>query len=841
MKISRIRINHLINPAGVVGTPVISWINEGFVQTEYRIIVKNSDEILWDSGSIHSDIHNSIEYGGSPLPSLTLCNITVIADGHIGSTHFITGCPELSQKANWIFSKDTERYNLNTYIVSGHLGGEMKNEGKGYSKAVYLSKNFNIKKKIKEAFLAISGLGFYHVEINGRNVGNSLLQPAQTDYTKRALYNVFPVSDYLATGSNTCTIILGNGRLLEAYGYDSEPKAIMLLRIRYTDGSTEDIVSDNSFMTSSGPIGRNSIYEGTEFDARVKTRFSKSKTASIINGYPLEPEMLPQITETEAIKPVKITLLDNGKWLVDFGQNSSGIYRIRMNGKRGERVRMHFSELADEKGLNTETTRDANTEDVYISDGNERIYQPQFTYHGFRYMEIEGRSGILTKDDIEKVVIHTSLEATGTFVCSDTLLTRIHENIRWSQRSNSMGIPTDCPQREERMGWLGDVQLASRQAVLDFDMAAFYKKFLDDIRLSQKENGELSDVTPPYWKLYPADPVWGSAYATLLWRMYVEYEDKQVLKIHYDNLKKYIDYLSSKRTEDGTLHGIGKYGDWCAPTATYPKKTSTDFTSTWFMMKDTLIFSRIADITEHEEDSITYKNKFEEMKTAFLNRFDDNGKFISASASPEDSLSNMTTQILPLALNIVPANEKEAAIDQLMRCIRKRYDYHIDCGIVGLRYLFDVLIENNLNEAAYRMISQKTYPGLGYMVECGATTLWERWEYLAGVGMNSHNHIMYGSPNAWFYQGLAGIRRTKNRKEWIINPYFPENMSYAYAKCMTGGGEISVFWKKDKRTIHIDVKLPLEYTAEFIAPDGWNANISQLKGKNEYSLVLKRN
>lgn len=836
MRIARIRINHLLSPMGVEGKPVFSWINEGFVQKSYRITVSSGNDILWDSGIVMDPCHSSVEYEGSPLPSLSECTLTIEADGVKGTSTFVTGCPELGERSSWIHDDSSPRYDLPTFVVSGNLNGRM-HRSKGFSEAVYLKKDFRASKAVKEAYLAVCGLGFYHALINGTNVGTSLLQPAQTDYSKRALYNVFNVTELIERGRNSIMLVLGNGRLIEAYGYDSEPKAIMLLRLRYSDGSVEDVVSDSSFLASSGPIGRNSIYEGTIYDARKKLRFAHN--ASTIEGYPLEAEMLPPIRETETERPRSIRRLENGSWIIDFGQNSSGIYRIRMKGRRGETVRMRFSELADENGLSTETARDAHTEDVYISDGTERIYQPCFTYHGFRYMEVSGISWPLLEEDVEKVVLHTDLEPVGTFACSDPFLTRIHECVRWSQRSNSMGIPTDCPQREERMGWLGDVQLASRQAVLDFDMAAFYRKFLDDIRLSQLEDGQLSDVTPPYWRLYPADPIWGSAYPTLLWRLYEEYGDKQALRKHYSGVRKYVDWLDGMKDDDGTIHGVGKYGDWCAPTATHPKKISTDFTSTWFLMKDTLVLSWIASVLGNEEDRRIYEERFDALRKAFLKRFDDNGRFQSSGASPADKLSVMTGQVLPLALGIVPDEEKEKAVEELMLCVRKRYDYHIDCGIAGLRYLFDVLLDNGLDEAAYRIMAQRTYPGLGYMVANGATTLWERWEYLTGVGMNSHNHIMYGSPNAWFYQGLCGIRRMSAEK-WKIHPYFPSSMGYAYASTMSAGGPISVYWRCEGRKVRVTVELPLEYSALFIPPEGWKADVEELSGKSQYEIMLRK-
>lgn len=835
-------INYLKEPKGIEEKPIFSWKCEGFVQESFRITVAEENGIeLWDSKLVYDRKHFCIEYEGKMLPQLKKCIVVLTCNETVvASSSFLTGCKKLDSLSQWIGFKDVPRYHLETFVVTGSsLTHSIDKSQEGWAEAVYLQKEFNLKKTIATAYLAICGVGFFQCQINEVKVGDRILQPAQTDYHKRALYNVFDVKDLLVSGNNMLQIALGNGRQVKAYGYDPNPRMIALLEVMYTDGTVQDIVSDEKWLVSCGPIKNNSIYEGVRYDARDEViDWSKARQANLVEGYPLQPELLPPIRKTGEIAPVSISLNKQENWIVDFGQNSSGYVVLSIaHATVGKEIHLQFSELLQEDGsLLTATNRNAHTEDIYICKGTEKeTFIPEFTYHGFRYAEIINYPGILQKDNVKKVVLHSDLTANGDFYCSNELLNKIHRNIRWSQRSNVMGIPTDCPQREERMGWLGDVQLVSRQAVYEFDMAAFYRKFLDDIRVSQTEKGEISDVTPPYWPLYPADPAWGSAYATLLWRLYEEYGDTQSLAKHYDSLKRYVDYLY-KNSNDGILENFGKYGDWCPPASTFPKRTPISLTSTWFMVKDTLVFSRIATLLKKEEDAATYTKRYSNLVLAFNKKFDKKGKYLANWMSPTDNHPSMTSQILPLYLGLVPKDEEQKAVEYLVSEIIVRFDYHVDCGIVGLSYLYPVLLRYGYDDIAYKLMSKDTYPSFGYMVRNDATTLWERWEYLAGMGMNSHNHIMYGAPNAWFYQGLCGVRRHGDK--WIIKPYFPKDMDTARSDFFVKEGKILIEWKrKSDKIVIVRWRLPLELQADFIPPEGWVSEGKTVLDKEGYCQV----
>jgi alpha-L-rhamnosidase len=380
-----------------------------------------------------------------------------------------------------------------------------------------------------------------------------------------------------------------------------------------------------------------------------------------------------------------------------------------------------------------------------------------------------------------------------------------------------MSIPTDCPQRDERMGWMGDAQLAIEEAILNFDMVRFYNKYLNDIKVSQRQDGSISDVVPPYWRLYPADPAWGAAYITITWYLYWYYNDLRILEENYEGMKKYIEFLISK--SESNLLLIGKFGDWCPPCSIVSKITPIELTSSWYFYHDTFYLSKIAEILGKKEDSKLYKIKADEIKEAF------NEKFLKVSyettkLSPVDRSVGQTSNILPLYLNMVPDKKKKKVLSILVNAIREDFDYHFDTGILGTRYIFDTLSENGFPEVIYRMVKQKSFPGYGYMIQEGATTLWERWEKLEGGGMNSHNHIMLGSVDAWFYKTLGGISSLEpGWKKMRIKPYIPDDMDYVSASTNTILGTIYSAWEKVKGKIKIILKIPVGCTAEFWIPN----------------------
>jgi len=629
-------------------------------------------------------------------------------------------------------------------------------------------------------------------------------------------------------GRNVAQVVLGNGRYVEAYGY-GKPRCFVQLELWFADGSSQRVVSDSSWKFSHGPIRGNGIYDGEWYDAREELTGWDApgyddrawKPAQVVEGHPLRAQRMPPIAARTQLPARSVSAPRAGCCIFDFGQNLSGVVRLRAHGPRGTTVTLRFAELlAEDGGLDLGTAREVTARDVIVLKGEgTEVLEPRFTYHGFRYAEVTGLPYPPSIDDVVAVVIHTAVEQTGTFLCSNPLVNRIHENVLWSQRSNLMSAPTDCPQRGERMGWLGDAQLASEEAMCNFDMAAFYTKYLRDMEAALAPDGSLSDVVPPYWPLYPADPSWGTAYVTLAWAMWEQYGDGEVLRHHYPSLKRTVDFLHS-RASGHILRGMGKYGDWCPPGSTYPKKTPTELTSTWYYYYDTLRLSWIAGVLDQEEDRKRYEARAADIHRAFTAEFlAGGGRYRTIPMSPIDQQPGQTSQALPLFLDMVPAEQRADAVARLKEAVERIADFHVDTGIVGTRYLFEVLRDNGLAETAWKTITRTSYPGWGYMVEQGATTVWERWEKLAGLGMNSHNHIMFGTVDAWFYRTIAGIVPTGPGWRTVrIQPWLLSGLTHGAARMTTVHGELSCEWARDGGLLRMGVRIPVGVTAEVCVP-----------------------
>jgi len=869
-----LRCEYNVNPLGVEDrNPSLSWKLEhsdrGEKQTAYQVIVSSSLENiekdigdLWDTGKVSSD-ETVIPYNGAPLESSKAYYWKVrwwdskdISSPFSEIAYFEMGLLDESDwKAKWI-GRDSYKYET---IEQKEIPF-----ARGYTLAhsPLFRKEFELKKQVKRASAYICGLGLYELYINGTRIGDKVLDPGQTDYKKRILYSTYDVTNNLTTGRNTMGIILGNGRYVRDYGYDF-PKLIFQLLIEYTDGTSEFIISDKTWKTSYGPVTLNGIYYGEVYDARKEIpgwdlpdfNDKEWEDARDVDspGGKLVSEMLPPIKVVKTLKPVKMTSPRTGVYVYDFGQNFTGWVRLRVKGPEGTEVKIEYSELLGDDGmLNVTPNRGAKATNIYITKGNGlEVYEPRFTYHGFRYVEVTGYPGVPTLDSIEGRVVYSSVEPTGNLICSNALINQIHKNTIWGQLSNLMSIPTDCPQRDERMGWMGDAQLSAEEAIYNFDMLNFYAKYLDDIKDAQKEDGSLSDVVPPYWSLYPADPAWGTAYITIAWYLYNYYGEKNILKKHYDGLKKYVDFLS-KFAPDNILR-LYKFGDWCPPGSIRPKDFSGELVSTWYYYNDTLTLSKIAKALGKLGDYEKYSSLAENIKEAFNKKFLKE-KFYTCSPIPELSgeesltflekflekfpeeqrkqmkellqhfitsmgFTSQTINTLPLYLDIVLPEKKKEVLNTLISDIAELHDYHLDTGIVGTRYIFDVLTDNGYEEIAYKVATQKTYPSWGYMIEEGATTLWERWEKLTSSGMNSHNHIMFGSVDAWFYRVLAGIKGLEpGWSKILIEPHLVGDLKYINASVKTLKGLIEVSWEKQEDLVTFTVSVPVNSEAEIRLP-----------------------
>jgi alpha-L-rhamnosidase len=842
----RLRCEYLTEPLGVDSpTPRLSWRVESPVRGDLpkacHVLVSSARELLqsdigdfWDTDMIDAEKTPALEYAGEALQScgryfwkVRWWNREGLASPWSEPASFVTGfLYEGDWKPKWIGARQVREFQSKGTVLLGHAGADDTQ-----ACAVYLRREFALKEKAVLAMVFISGLGHYELRLNGEKVGANVLDPGWTDYKKKALYASHDVTS-LVRDKNAIGVILGNGRHIKSYGYEA-PKLTCRIEVESESGDRAVIFSDESWRTSSGPLQENGLYFGERYDARLlidgwdQPGFDDRgwDKALAVSGYPLVSQMMPPIRVTETLPPQSITRIASGAFVVDFGQNYTGWVRLRVDGPMGTEVRLRHAELLNDDGtLNFGPNENAEATDIYVlRGGGPEVHEPRFTYHGFRYVEMTGFPGEPGPGALEGCFVHSDVGRTGEFRSSNELINRVHRNTVWGQLSNLMSIPTDCPQRDERHGWLGDAHLSAEEAVYNFDMAAFYAKFLDDIRLAQKEDGSLPDVVPPYLpRLYPADPAWSSAYATLVWLLWEHYGDSRTISRHYASLKKYIDFLGQS-AERQIVRKLGKYGDWCPPGSVVPKKTPVELTSTWYFYHDVLLVARMAAALGRREDAQQYAKLAESIKTAFNDTFLGESQYAAIRVSPVDNHPNQTANALPLYLDMVPPEKKDKVLESLIQSVVRLQDFHVDTGILGTRYILDVLTENGQAEAAYRMATQKSYPGWGYMLAEGATTLWERWEKLTGHAMNSQNHIMLGSVDAWFYRVIAGLSPLlPGWKAVRVRPHVLGGMSFAEASIETVAGKVRSAWKKTEDSFSLEVTIPVGATGEVHIPFLWH-------------------
>ncbi|MGA2585917.1 MAG: family 78 glycoside hydrolase catalytic domain [Candidatus Aminicenantales bacterium] len=826
----------LRNPVGIdARRPRLSWKLEhrerGQTQTAVRIIVgsspdsmKSGADVIWDSGKRPSDGSTHVRYAGQALESrkryfwkIRWWDKKDRAGDFSEAAFFEMGLLDDSDwRADWISAGNPRFFRTRGTVLSGKYRGDYIQ-----TEAMYFVKEFEAQPGVIKARTYICGLGFFELVVNGRKVGDHVLDPGQTDYKKTALYVTHDITERLER-RNSVIIVLGNGRHIKNFGY-GPPKAICQIEIEYENGRRQVVVTDETWPSGRGPIRENGIYFGQILDAR-RENFERNGKAVRVSGPPLCAQMCPPIRVVQRLPPRRIFRPSSGVFICDFGQNFAGWVRLRAKGRTGTKIILRHAELLNGDGtLNASPNQGARAEDIFILKGRGvEAHEPRFTYHGFRYVELSGYPGTPRLEDIEGCVAHSDVEPDGEFRCSHPLFNRIHRNIVWGQRSNLMSLPTDCPQRDERHGWLGDAHLAAEEAIFNFDMESFYAKFLRDIRNAQDRRGRIPDFVPPYVSGFsPADPAWGSAYITLAWLLYWHYGNTDVLAEHFEGLKKYVDFLA-ENAEGGILKNLGKYGDWCPPGSIVPKKTPLELTSTWYYYHDTLLLAKIAEVLNRTEDAKKYAKSTLRIKDAFNKKFLEGDQYASIRTSPVDKYVSQTSNVLPLYLRMTPAGKKAAVLRSLLRSIIDDWDYHLDTGILGTRYLLEVLSDNGRADVAYRIASQTTYPGWGYMIKEGATTLWERWEKNTGGGMNSHNHIMLGSIDAWFYKTIAGIRcLAPGWKSILIAPPGLPALGSAECSLRTVRGRAAVHWIRRDNDYVLDIRIPVGAEAEVRLPLLW--------------------
>eukprot|EP01088_Endostelium_zonatum_P008986 TRINITY_DN2217_c0_g1_i1.p1 TRINITY_DN2217_c0_g1~~TRINITY_DN2217_c0_g1_i1.p1 ORF type:complete len:1125 (-),score=235.96 TRINITY_DN2217_c0_g1_i1:25-3231(-) len=676
--------------------------------------------------------------------------------------------------------------------------------------------NFSITEPVARARLFIAGLGYYHATINGRRVGNAVLGTFTT-FEKRILYDVWDVTYYLSF-ENAIAVTLGNGWYSQPSVNVGPISLKLALSITYTNGRTETIVSNlSSWKTHTGPIVANDIYIGETFNASMETPgwehadYNDARWERVITPNPvptgvLTPQIMPKVQQIEAYSPRSITNPRPGTYVFDFGQNMAGYCKLVVRGPPGTNVTLIHSEMIYENGLVQDIYGPGNPMiDTFLirGTGDYERYETMFTYHGFQYVQVEGFPGTPSDSSLQAYFVHSALPETGQVVFSNTLLNQIQHITRYASLSNYMNIPTDCPQRERR-GWLGDAQLSAETTIHNWDMAAAYTKFIQDIRDSQeflysRGHGAVPDCVPYYnHGGLPSDPAWGTAYTLLYNWMYHYYGDQRILSEFYNGVQQYVESLIRQSDASTGLLLTSIYGDWCS-VAQYPNPNPgcqyiSPIVSSFYYIHEMEVFANVSRLLNKTSEYNRYYSIAQKARSNFHSHFWSTSTQTYANGFQADL-------ILPLYLNLVPGDVVAKVGADLINSLKNKRQYHLDTGIVGTKFLFPVLSDLlGESDLAYQISVQNTYPSYGWMVEQGATTLWESWQGSRYVDYASRNHIMFGTQSAWYYQSLAGITNTPGTNAWsdiTIHPRIngvEKNLTHTTANIDTNRGRVGAAW-----------------------------------------------
>ncbi len=838
-----LRVEHIVVPLGIdVEQPRLSWrlvsSDRDVRQTAYRIIVAGSKEQIdrnhgdvWDSGKVEGDQSILVPYAGKMLESsrrywwkVRVWDPAGRPTDYSEASWWEMGLLEPEDwTAAWISAPPV--YDWASFAAQ--IGALEKSDPPTISaRSPLLRRDFTVQGEVSAARLYISGLGYYEAAVNGERVGDHVLDPAFTRYDRRVLYTTYDVTDLVSQGENAIGVMLGGGwydmPTRAVWGFDHAPwrdRPVLRcqLEIRYADGSMETIVSDEEWVASPGPIVFNSVRQGEIYDARLEQdgwttpAFDASDWVRVNEtsgpAGEISAQTMPPIRLIETLQPESVSEPRPGTYVFDLGQNIAGWARISVSGQAGTEITLKYGERLDDVGLVDQDLIDQHLRaapmqtDTYILRGNGvEEWEPRFVYHGFQYVEVSGLPEPPSEETLEGRVVHTDFKSIGTFSASDTLLNRIQEAARWAYRGNFHGYPTDCPQREKN-GWMGDAHLAAEMGLLNYASAGAYTKWVQDMADEQRMSGELPGIVPTSgWGYHWGNgPAWDSAFLLIPSYVYRYRGDAQLLRKHYDQHKRYVDYL--ERESEDLIISFG-LGDWVPANTVTP----AEVTSTAYFYKDVRIVAETAQMIGNGEDAVRYGQLAEDIKTAFNNEYFDPATGSYANGS-------QTALSCALYQGLVPEDEVQRTAALLARKVMDNGN-RIDTGILGAKYVLHALTDNGYPELAYSVASQTRYPGWGYWIEQGATTLWEQWD-----GSNSLNHIMFGDISAWFFQAIAGIQpEGPGFQQIVVDPFVPDELEWAAAEHVSPYGLVGSEWRKETDGFHLDIEIPVNTAATVYIP-----------------------
>jgi alpha-L-rhamnosidase len=828
------------NPVGVdVPSPRFSWqlvsTKNDVLQTAYEIRVATDEALLgkdqslfWQSGKVQSDQSIHVPYSGPSLKSRQRYYWQVrVTDNQKNTSPW-------SEVRFWemglLSPSDWSAQWIQSGLPEDSVNGPVP----------LFRKSFTLTKAVQSARAYITAKGMYEAFLNGKRIGTAYLTPGWTSYKNRIQYQVFDVTPLVTSGANVVGAMLGNGwyrgplaweRNRKIYGDKTE--LLLQLEITYADGRKETIHTDGSWRTSLGPVQSSEIYNGEVYDARLEKSgwtspgFNDNNWKAVVVGTDTKEKLIatygPTVRKHETFKPVKIITTPKGELVADFGQNLVGLLQLTVKGKAGDKITIQHAEVLDKDGnFYVDNLRVAKQQIQYtLKGGAEEVYEPHMTFMGFRYIRIQGFPGQLKPENLLATALYSDMAPAGNFSCSHPLINQLQHNIQWGQKGNFLDVPTDCPQRDERLGWTGDAQVFSRTAAFNMNTASFFSKWLKDVAFDQRKDGAVPFVVPNVLgENAVASAGWADVATIIPWNMYQAYGDKQFLIDQYASMKGWVGFME-KNSKDYLWNTGFHFGDWLFYRPFDDNDGRSAVTDKYliaqsFFIHSTQLVINAAKALDKTEDVKRYNELLDKIKGAFIKEYlTPNGRLVS---------STQTAYVLALNFDILPENLRAQAAEKLAENV-KSYGNHLTTGFLGTPYLCHVLTRYGYTDVAYAFLLQETYPSWLYPVKMGATTIWERWDGIKPdstfqtPGMNSFNHYAYGAIGDWMYRVITGLQEASpGYKKILIAPQPGGNLTQASAELQTLYGLVKSSWKIEGGMLTLDVIIPSNTTADIILP-----------------------
>ena len=855
LKLTARRAEYKENSLGIdAREPRLSWQiqanGRGVMQSAYQVRVARSERdlhdgrnLVWDSGRISSDESAHCPYKGPPLQSgqryywqVRVWDANGTASDWSDTAYWEMG---LLNAADW---------------QASWIEPELAEDPKQSNAAPMLRREFQINGAVERARAYVTSHGLYEVHLNGQRVGDQLFTPGWTSYQKRLQYQTYDVTNLIKSGANAVGVTLGDGwyRGFIGFGgqrnYYGEHAALLLqIKVTYKGGREEIIGTDAKWKAATGPILMSEIYNGETYDARLEkpgwanAGFADGQWSGVrVASYPKDNLIAPAgppVRRIAELKPVKVFKTPAGETVADMGQNMVGWVRLKVHGAAGTTVTLRHAEVLDKAGdFYTANLRAAKETVQYtLKGGGPETYEPHFTFQGFRYVSIEGYPGEVTPESLTGIVIHSDMPRTSEFETSSQLINQLQHNIIWGQKGNFLDVPTDCPQRDERLGWTGDAQVFSRTAAFNMDVAGFFTKWLKDLAADQFESGSVPHVVPNVLGNRPTRPpggsaAWADAAVIIPWNMYLSYGDKRVLEEQYDSMARWVEYERARAGDDYIWSGDSHFGDWLAfatNRADYPgATTSKDLIATAFFAHSTDLLQRAAQVLGKRNDAERYAELLAKIKSAFCREF--------VTETGRVGEATQTAYALALQFDLLPESLRAVAAKRLANEVRTRG--HLTTGFVGTPYICHVLSRYGYMDEAYLLLNHDQYPSWLYPVKQGATTIWERWDGQKPDGtfqdksMNSFNHYAYGAVGDWMYRVMAGLEideAAPGYKHILVQPQPGGGFTRVRVSHQTPYGRAGSAWEIKDSEFFLAVEIPPNTRATVRLPGAQLANVKE--------------